>query len=555
MLAITARSYIRQTGAGMDRTLGIDLELTGPNLTGTYDIYVYSGGMWHSAGWLSGTFRPDWTREYRGVVDIIGGRVGEQYKIGVLQAGETTASMKVQATITLGAGDLSVEGSRGADLWAGTLGRHDLVFGRGGNDTLRGGYGNDTLNGDEGDDVLHGDAGHDNLSGGGGTDRLFGGAGNDTLNGTYGDLLVGGEGNDTYILHGSSQISEAANGGVDTILSAIGKVTMTANIENIELVRLTDAVEASGNALANKMTGNDNNNLLSGNDGNDRIDGGYGHDTLWGGKGNDLLDGGAGNDMLHGGEGIDTVADTSGANVYLDLVPGAVSPVWTLWVDKMTGIENLLSGAGNDTLMGDQGANRLDAGAGNDLLDGGDGNDVLVGGLGADTMRGGNGNDMYWIDTANDVVTEFAGEGADILRAGITIDLIRSANDYANIEAVYLTGTAALGVYGADTNDDLVGNAGANTVAGRLGNDKLTGAAGADTFVFGKYFQQDRILDFQDDIDQIRIQKIAGVTNIDEARAHATQVGADVLFDFGNGDRLTVHRTTIDAVVDDLIFA
>ena len=156
---------------------------------------------------------------------------------------------------------------------------------------------------------------------------------------------------------------------------------------------------------------------------------------------------------------------------------------------------------------------------------------------------------------ASGVVTEFAGEGADILRAGLTIDLIRSANDYANIEAVFLTGTAALGVYGADITDDLVGNAGANTVAGRLGNDKLTGASGADTFVFGKYFARDRILDFQDDIDQIRIQKIADVTNIDEARAHATQVGADVLFDFGNGDRLTVHRTTIDAVVDDLIFA
>ena len=42
--------------------------------------------------------------------------------------------------------------------------------------------------------------------------------------------------------------------------------------------------------------------------------------------------------MLHGGDGIDTAVDTSGANVYLDLVPNAVSPVWTLWVDEMTDI-------------------------------------------------------------------------------------------------------------------------------------------------------------------------------------------------------------------------
>ena len=62
--------------------------------------------------------------------------------------------------------------------------------------------------------------------------------------------------------------------------------------------------------------------------------------------GNDMIDGGAGNDVLQGGDGIDTVVDTSGGNVYLDLVPNAVSPVWTLWVDEMTDIENLLSGVG-----------------------------------------------------------------------------------------------------------------------------------------------------------------------------------------------------------------
>ena len=50
MLTLTARSYIRQTGTGMDRSLGIFIELTGPKLTGVYDVYVYSGGKWDAAG-------------------------------------------------------------------------------------------------------------------------------------------------------------------------------------------------------------------------------------------------------------------------------------------------------------------------------------------------------------------------------------------------------------------------------------------------------------------------------------------------------------------------
>lgn len=484
-------------------------------------------------------------------MDLDDARIGEAYRIGVVPAGEPMSSMTIFTNLKLGHGDLVVEGTFRADLWRGAIGLHDDITGNSGNDTLRGGIGNDTINGGGGEDVLNGEDGNDVLSGGHSEDRLFGGAGNDTLTGSIGDLLVGGAGNDLYVVEGKLQISEAANDGIDEILSSVS-INMTANIENAELAQVSNAVWVNGNALGNTITGNYKQNSLFGNDGNDRLFGGSGNDTLNGGNGNDWMDGGSGHDVLHGGAGIDTLVESSDADVNINLFKGLSS---SFSGDRMTGIENVIAGLGYDTLIGDAGINRLDGGAGDDRIQAGAGNDVLVGGLGADTMLGDRGNDMYWIDTASDVVTEFAGEGADILRAGLTIDLIRSANDYANIEAVLLTGTAALGVYGADITDDLVGNAGANTVAGRLGNDKLTGAGGADTFVFGKYFARDRILDFQDDIDQIRIQKIADVTNIDEARAHATQVGADVLFDVGNGDRLTVHRTTIDAVVDDLIFA
>jgi methionine-rich copper-binding protein CopC len=58
-----------------------------------------------------------------------------------------------------------------------------------------------------------------------------------------------------------------------------------------------------------------------------------------------------------------------------------------------TVIENARTGAGNDALSGNSGANRLEAGAGNDELNGLEGDDTLVGGAGNDTIDGGAGTD------------------------------------------------------------------------------------------------------------------------------------------------------------------
>ena len=63
----------------------------------------------------------------------------------------------------------NVEGSRFADVIAGSTGPNRLV----------GGLGNDTLNGVAGNDVLDGGPGADHLSGGPGSDRMLGGSGRD----------------------------------------------------------------------------------------------------------------------------------------------------------------------------------------------------------------------------------------------------------------------------------------------------------------------------------------------------------------------------------------
>ena len=156
--------------------------------------------------------------------------------------------------------------------------------------------------------------------------------------------------------------------------------------------------------------------VIRGSAGDDRIDltgvwssatitGGEGDDTLIGGFGDDTIVGGAGDDRLEGGEGWDTYAfaagttlghdtlvDTNGIDtldfsastvgVTVDLLADLVvdSADLTLALGSRTVIENLVGGAGADTLSGDDGGN------------------VLVGNGGDDTLRGSGGDDLYLFD-------------------------------------------------------------------------------------------------------------------------------------------------------------
>ncbi len=297
-------------------------------------------------------------------------------------------------TINGNTGNNGLFGRDGVDVLNGNAG-DDYLYGGGGFDTLVGGLGDDLYVVDDSDIVtelaaqgidtvasgvnytlganlenlrlmgfanigvgnalnnaIDGNARNDALSGRDGVDTLNGNDGDDSLNGGAGaDVLLGGNGNDSYVVDASDVVTELADAGIDTIVTA-ASYTLGANLENLTL---TDAAVANGtgNDLNNYMLGNAAGNILNTNGGDDLVNGRAGNDTIYGGVGNDTMLGDIGNDSLAGFVGNDVLYGNDGI----------------------------------DTLLGEDGNDILNGGSSNDLLIGGNGIDTLVGGLGTDKFK------------------------------------------------------------------------------------------------------------------------------------------------------------------------
>lgn len=212
--------------------------------------------------------------------------------------------------------------------------------------------------------------------------------------------------------------------------------------------------------------------LAQGNGGNDTLSGGDGNDSLYGGLGNDRLSGDAGDDLIDGGAGVDVAVFAGSAAVMVDLNQSGPQDTGR-GMDQLTGIENIISGMGNDRLTGDAKANVLNAIGGNDTLIGGLGNDRLYGGAGDDELEG---------DAGNDLLNGGSGQDTAVYRGGAaTVSLAESGAQY--VGAAHGTDTLIdiehlISDFG---NDRLTGNDLANRLSGQGGNDTLTGGAGNDT--------------------------------------------------------------------------
>jgi Ca2+-binding RTX toxin-like protein len=139
-------------------------------------------------------------------------------------------------------------------------------------------------------------------------------------------------------------------------------------------------------------------------------------------------------------------------------------------------------GPGKDILYGTEDDDYIVGFEGDDILKGFGGNDVLNGGAGADWMGGGDGNDTYYVDNSDDVVSEGANEGYDVVYASTSYSIYWQDH----VEEVRLLASAGQSVAEGNTGDNvLVGNAFANTLSGVDGNDMVIGGDGNDTLFGG----------------------------------------------------------------------
>lgn len=357
---------------------------------------------------------------------------------------------------------------------------------------------------------------------GSGADSVTTGSGNDTIYGNGGaDTLAGGTGNDTYyIASGSSQITEAAGAGTDTVYSS-ATYTLAANIEYLYLQDSGGAINATGSTGNDTIVGNASNNLISGGDGNDTLSGGGGTDTLNGGKGADFYYADSSSDAI--------------TELQTDLTDGLPTGNFTLYTGANTTNEDppkAFDGTSSTKYLNTSGAG---TGALIDL-----GYSGVVTSLGLTTA-----NDSTWRDptsftlygsntstTAGMVaitgvgvalsaptarLTDYAttdlssnltayryyrlvfntirGGGSDSyvqiseVRLGGAwndTDTVSSSASYtlgSLIENLILTGSSAINGTGNASANSLTGNSAANILDGQSGIDTMTGGLGDDTYV------------------------------------------------------------------------
>ncbi len=305
----------------------------------------------------------------------------------------------------------------------------------------------------------------DPLLGTSGSDTITGTAASDWIDGLAGvDSLRGGLGDDIYIVDNSADVViEQAYQGTDTV-RASASFTLIGYVENLVLTG-NAAINGTGNSLGNWLIGNAANNVLDGGTGNDTIDGGGGADTMIGG---------AGDDVFYVNQFGDLAIEAGGQGY--DIVYASISySLFGQYIERL-----ILTGGNAINATGNSLANVLIGNGANNELDGGDGNDDIDGGGGIDTMIGGLGDDVFHVDQLGDLAVEAANGGYDIVRSSITYSL---AGQY--IEALVLTGNAAINGTGNKLANALTGNNAANTLDGGEGNDILDGGGGADTMIGG----------------------------------------------------------------------
>jgi uncharacterized delta-60 repeat protein len=212
--------------------------------------------------------------------------------------------------------------------------------------------------------------------------------------------IVGTPGNDTIIVNKLSN-GKVSVSGVSTQFTP-GSGTGQFKTINVNAGNGNNFVQINNNVVYTAST-------IQAGSGADTLTGGAGNDSLGGGGGNDTLDGEGGADTLFGDSGTD-LANYSYRTDNLTITLDGVNNDGAAGEHDNVECEEVITGSGNDSIVGSSGDDFLSGGAGADTLLGEDGNDVLTGSAGLDSMLGGAGDDF--IQAQNQDADTLNGGGA-----------------------------------------------------------------------------------------------------------------------------------------------
>jgi hypothetical protein len=291
-----------------------------------------------------------------------------------------------------------------------------------------------------------------NIIGSGFIDTLWGDSDNNVINGRGGsDDMRGGPGDDRYVFDNNwgavdlDTILETDAGGFDTLdFNLFGSDLLFAiNPANVVITSGTSQVTVTGNAV-------------------EQLLGGAGNDTFKFNANDVKLANGQG--RINGGGGINTLDYTLYTTpVTVNLALGSATGLAS-GIGKVTNIQRVLGGSGNDSLTGS---------SVNEYFNGGSGDDAyyFAAGWGGDTLEDPSGNDTI----------DFAGASNDLIFTIASTGL--QAGDGANTLTV--NGNIIEHLVGGLGNDTFRFAADGVKLAG--GNGQIDGGAGSNTLDYSAY--------------------------------------------------------------------
>lgn len=366
--------------------------------------------------------------------------------------------------------------------------------------SFRFGSGNDTLIGSQFSEIISGGEGDDSLDAGAGDDLFLAYQGRDTL--------LGGAGVDTVILE--SRPESSGGGAVDTSEIFLDATT---SVERIDF----NAQAFFGAAADELFDFGGVTNYIS----YVAMDLGGGAYTFVGGAGNDVLTAGGNSRFLDGGDGTDRLtADFSAISNDIVMTHGAPATAtdYSLAFSGAPDIRNfeqafVTLGSGNDqfvvngnaelsdNIIGGAGDDTIGVGSGDATLDGGDGTDLLVldfSGLGYNRYNE-TDTDAGRVRMSRDESSRSESNAATTLSELSFILADNRASNFGesgadredhihvtNFEQANIIGSMFNDILtGGELDDTLIGGAGDDGLRGNAGTDQMEGGTGNDTLLAG----------------------------------------------------------------------